>query len=319
MDKKPDPSDDRTLKELTPNIAALLCYVGGWISGIVFLVLEKKNLFIRFHAMQSIIVFSILTVAGVSLGNIPYVGIVFACLITATSLILWLVLMLTAYAGEKLKIPWAGNLAERLSIESTEQINQEQPHKQDSVPVVPVNATEKNNIQPSRQIRFKDKYYSIRAWRGRIIGSSFAILWSIVLLIFFNFFYRYIAYYDHVTEGGIERWQMTTLVTSNIHDWLPVLTTVLVITIIAHIVLIAFDRYLLRQLIELVLNVLSIVVVATLLSIFPFDFDVLPGADVSRWIQLGVTVTLILAIVGISIDIIVRLVKLIVNTIEGKY
>ena len=60
---------ERTLKNLTPNVAALLCYVGGWISGIVLLVLEQKNRFVRFHALQSIILFGSLTVADVGLSR----------------------------------------------------------------------------------------------------------------------------------------------------------------------------------------------------------------------------------------------------------
>ncbi|UCH50751.1 MAG: hypothetical protein JSV54_06970, partial [Chloroflexota bacterium] len=48
-------AQDISTTGLEPNIAGLLCYVAGWISGIVFLVLERKNQFIRFHAMQSIV------------------------------------------------------------------------------------------------------------------------------------------------------------------------------------------------------------------------------------------------------------------------
>ena len=41
---------------LSPNVAGLLCYVAGWITGIIFFVLERRNKFVRFHAAQSIIV-----------------------------------------------------------------------------------------------------------------------------------------------------------------------------------------------------------------------------------------------------------------------
>jgi hypothetical protein len=59
---------------LEPNTAGLLCYLGGWISGIIFLVIEQENKFVRFHALQSIVTFGVLTVAGALLGWIPYVG-----------------------------------------------------------------------------------------------------------------------------------------------------------------------------------------------------------------------------------------------------
>lgn len=46
---------------LSANVAGLLCYVAGWITGIVFVVLEKKSIFVKFHAWQSIITFGVLT------------------------------------------------------------------------------------------------------------------------------------------------------------------------------------------------------------------------------------------------------------------
>ena len=49
---------------LEPNVAGLLCYLGGWITGIVFLVIEQKNKFVRFHALQSIVTFGALTIVG---------------------------------------------------------------------------------------------------------------------------------------------------------------------------------------------------------------------------------------------------------------
>jgi hypothetical protein len=42
---------------LEPNVAGLLCYLVGWITGLVFILIEKENQFVRFHAMQSIIIF----------------------------------------------------------------------------------------------------------------------------------------------------------------------------------------------------------------------------------------------------------------------
>ncbi|UCH52044.1 MAG: DUF4870 domain-containing protein [Chloroflexota bacterium] len=88
---------------LEPNVAGLLCYVAGWVSGIVFLVLEKDNQFVRFHAMQSIVTFGILTIASILLGWIPFVGNFFACAIGILIFILWIVLMVEAYQGELYK------------------------------------------------------------------------------------------------------------------------------------------------------------------------------------------------------------------------
>ena len=100
----------KTSTGLDDNVAGLLCYVLGWISGTVFILIETENKFVRYHAMQSIIVFGILTVAGIILNFVPYIG----WLVPAISFIMWVVLMVKAYQGAKYKLPWAGNLAEKL-------------------------------------------------------------------------------------------------------------------------------------------------------------------------------------------------------------
>lgn len=103
----------KTSTELDENVAGLLCYVLGWISGLVFFLIEKKNKFVRFHAMQSIIVFGTLTVASIVLGWIPFIGFVIGWLIWILAFVLWIILMVKAYQGEKFKLPWSGNLAEK--------------------------------------------------------------------------------------------------------------------------------------------------------------------------------------------------------------
>ena len=104
---------NKTSTGLTENVAGLLCYILGWITGIVFLVIEPDNKFVRFHALQSIIVFGILTVARFVLFWIPVVGVAFNWIIIVLGLILWIILMVKAYQGTKYKILWAGNLAEK--------------------------------------------------------------------------------------------------------------------------------------------------------------------------------------------------------------
>ncbi|MCK4402855.1 MAG: zinc-ribbon domain-containing protein [Dehalococcoidia bacterium] len=98
---------------LSANVAGLLCYVLGWISGIVFLVIEKRNKFVKFHAWQSIMTFGVLTVARLVLGWIPIIGLVFDWIIGILGLVLWIVLMIQAGTGKMWKLPWVGNWAER--------------------------------------------------------------------------------------------------------------------------------------------------------------------------------------------------------------
>ena len=102
----------KTSTGLEENVASLLCYVLGWISGIVFLILEKENRTVRFHAFQSIVVFGFLTVAGWVLGAIPVIRW-FAWVPGLLGFILWIILMVKAYQGEKYKVPVAGDMAEK--------------------------------------------------------------------------------------------------------------------------------------------------------------------------------------------------------------
>ena len=103
----------RTSMNLEENLAGLLCYVLGWITGIVFLLLEKENEFVRFHAFQSLLTFLPLSVIAWILGHIPFVGWVLAGLVWILILILWLVLMFKAYKGEMYKLPIVGDIAEK--------------------------------------------------------------------------------------------------------------------------------------------------------------------------------------------------------------
>jgi len=111
---------EKTSMGLDENIAGLLCYVLGWITGIVFLVLEKESKFVRFHAMQSIATFLPLMIIAWIIGwtvmLIPFagwaIGGAISTLIWILVLILWLILMFKAYQGEMYKLPIVGDFAE---------------------------------------------------------------------------------------------------------------------------------------------------------------------------------------------------------------
>lgn len=98
---------------LSANVAGLLCYVLGWITGIIFIVLEKKSTFVRFHAWQSIMTFGVLTVAQLVVGWIPFVGWILSILIGILMFVLWLILIIQAGTGKMWKVPGAGDWAER--------------------------------------------------------------------------------------------------------------------------------------------------------------------------------------------------------------
>jgi uncharacterized membrane protein len=105
---------DRTSSGLDENVAGALAYALGWISGLVFLLIEPANKFVRFHALQSLIVFGSLSLLWFITLSIPFLGWFIALVIVPpVSLILWLFLMFKAYQGERFKVPFAGEIAQQ--------------------------------------------------------------------------------------------------------------------------------------------------------------------------------------------------------------
>ena len=102
---------------LTENVAGLLCYVLGWVSGLVFVLIEQESKFVRFHAIQSIYVFGVYTIAIIIilaiLGWIPVLGFIISALLWVVWVGLAIFLMAKAYLGVTYKLPWVGDLAEK--------------------------------------------------------------------------------------------------------------------------------------------------------------------------------------------------------------
>ena len=245
---------------LSPNIAGLLCYVAGWVSGIIFLVLEQRNKFVRFHATQSIIAFGTLTVAGIILGLIPVVGGALSLIIGIIGFIVWIVMIVKASSGEWYKLPWAGDVAEKIVASSMVTGEYSDPPPPEAAAHAPPPAADLGK-------RIGDKVDAhFRSRSGRITASAFAIAWSIVFLIFFNFFNQYIAYYHSETVDGVTTWTRYPFFTEDINLWLPILTATLIITVIGHIILIILDRYILREMIHIVINAFSLWTVVTPVS-----------------------------------------------------
>lgn len=98
----------KTSTGIEPKVAGLLCYLLGWVTGVIFLILEKEDKFVRFHAVQSTITFGIVFIIYIIFFWLPLFWILW--LLAA---ILWVVLMYKAYQGEKYKLPVIGDLAEK--------------------------------------------------------------------------------------------------------------------------------------------------------------------------------------------------------------
>ena len=102
---------------LQQNIAGLLCYALGWLTGLVFLFIDKRP-FVRFHAMQSILVFGGIHVLHLVLTWVLFPALrlwslLFAIsgLISLASLVLWILLMVKAYQNQWYKLPFVGDIA----------------------------------------------------------------------------------------------------------------------------------------------------------------------------------------------------------------
>ena len=114
----------KTSMGLDENVEGALCYVLGFITGIVFLVMEKDNKFVKFHAVQSIIISLALWIFNMVITSILFAsfsysmwGIIgmISSLISLAALIIWIMLILKAYQGEKFKLPIVGDIAEKQS------------------------------------------------------------------------------------------------------------------------------------------------------------------------------------------------------------
>jgi uncharacterized membrane protein len=99
---------------LDENLAGALAYALGWITGGALLLTEPANKFVRFHALQSVLVFGGLSLAWFVALSIPIVGWAVAFLvIPVVSVVIWPILLFMAYHGERFKLPLAGDIADQ--------------------------------------------------------------------------------------------------------------------------------------------------------------------------------------------------------------
>lgn len=107
------PSLGPTQSGLEPTIAAALSYLLGFISGILFFIVEKENAYVRFHALQSTMVFGGLFVVMMVFKMIPILGFILNFLLFLVGFVIWLFLMVKAAQGVAFKLPVIGDIAEK--------------------------------------------------------------------------------------------------------------------------------------------------------------------------------------------------------------
>jgi uncharacterized membrane protein len=107
---------------LSSNVASLLCYICMPITSIIFMLVEKEDKDVQFHAWQGtafgvayIVTVIALEVLSVLVGAIiGFLGIIFGLfvpLIGIVAFITWIICMVKAYQGERWKIPYIGDFA----------------------------------------------------------------------------------------------------------------------------------------------------------------------------------------------------------------
>lgn len=106
----------KTSMNIEENIASMLCYIGLWVTGLIFYLLEKENKTVKFHAMQSLLtfigVFIVYFVIFFLTWFVPFMWM-FSYLFGLLVFILWIILVIKAYQGEKFKLPIVGDIAEK--------------------------------------------------------------------------------------------------------------------------------------------------------------------------------------------------------------
>lgn len=115
----PPPMSSAPTEGLQENVAGLLCYILGWITGIIFLLIDRRP-FVKFHAAQSIAVFGGLTIIRIALGmfhfagGLLFLGLLFT-LVWLITAVLWVVLMIKAFQHQTWRVPIAADIADSLA------------------------------------------------------------------------------------------------------------------------------------------------------------------------------------------------------------
>ena len=120
---------------------------------------------------------------------------------------------------------------------------------------------------------------SRRSSTGETASHIFIIFVTVAQLIFFTLFHKYIAWYTTQPDGSITRLSMLT---DDYFIWLPIMITASILVIVASTAMIIYDKYRFRMTIQIIFCIIGIVVTISLVSIFPFDFNVIPNATAAR-------------------------------------
>ena len=105
------------------NVAGLLCYIAGWISGLIFLLIDRRP-FVRFHAVQAIglnigivVIYLVVAFSFVMLHflHLGFLALAVYPILGVLIFAVWVFMMYKAYQHEKFMLPIIGNIAEGMS------------------------------------------------------------------------------------------------------------------------------------------------------------------------------------------------------------
>jgi hypothetical protein len=148
---------------------------------------------------------------------------------------------------------------------------------------------------------------SPRVKSGEVSNHVAIILVTLAQLIFFTRFHQYIAWPMTAPDGSVTRLSMLT---EDYFTWVPIMITASVIVIIASVAMMIYDNYRFRQTTEISFSLIGIVVSVSLVSIFPFDFSVIPNAATAQAVPIWVTVVFILLPVFYGVTATIMFLKL---------
>ena len=105
--------ENKSSTGMKENLAGLFCYVLGWITGLIFFLIEKESKFVKFHALQSLLFFGAIFVGSLVLSMVPILGWLISFLLFILAIVFWIVGMVKAFNNEKYKFPIIGDIAEK--------------------------------------------------------------------------------------------------------------------------------------------------------------------------------------------------------------
>jgi uncharacterized membrane protein len=128
------PAPGKSSTGLDENVAALLSYIFGWVSGLIFFLIEKDSRLVRFHAMQSLLLNVLAAIIGIVIWVITVILVlvgsqvsgIISTLVSLIATLVWFVLvigiliavimcLIKAYQAQYFKLPIIGNFAEKFS------------------------------------------------------------------------------------------------------------------------------------------------------------------------------------------------------------